>query len=269
MKIVISALHFDWSDIGHCLGRVFAEFGLDGVELSLDKSFARPHCTAADLNELAKLAAARSAYLSGHIWENMAQLGPERGASALLSWLEICKRTGLSALIMHGGSFPDRAEGIQRTAAALDAVADRFFEAGVELYAENHYAFDYKSCNELFSEPWEFRQILGRHPNIGFCFDTGHGNMTRNSKQLLRELAGFLRYVHLADNHGTDDDHCPYGTGTVEWPEIFGLLRQLEFDGVFCIEFPVRHDEAPLRACVTALLEKVSFNANPRRGAKA
>lgn len=259
MKIIISALHFEWADIAHCLSRVRGEFGLDGVEFSFEHSFARPHCTKEDLSDLRRRAGRHGLQLSAHIWENIAMLGPERGAESLVSWLGPCADTGVKAVVVHGGSWPDRAEGIARTRAALDAAAGEFLKAGVELYFENHYGFDYKSCNELFSEPWEFAQILGRSPNIGFCFDTGHGNMTGNSAALISELAPFLRYAHLADNHGVDDDHCPYGMGTVPWPGILALLRDTGFDGTFCVEFPVRDNTAPFYECLRALRE--TFNA--------
>ena len=35
-----------------------------------------------------------------------------------------------------------------------------FGRAGVVLNLENHYAYDYRNCRELFSEPWEFRELV-------------------------------------------------------------------------------------------------------------
>jgi sugar phosphate isomerase/epimerase len=254
MAIVISALHFAWKDLGDCFRRVRTEFGLDGVELSWHRSFVRPHCTEADFAEIPALAGGAMLELSAHIWEDPAQLGPEKAASALGFWLERCTATGVRTLVLHGGAWPHREEGLERTREALLAVQPAALAAGVTLCLENHYAYDYRQCHELLSEPWEFHRVLGpAAPGTGFCFDTGHGHMTRNGETLIRELAPRLQYVHLADNHGEHDDHCGFRQGTVPWDVYLETLREVGFRGPFCIEFPVRNDLGPFHACVKEL----------------
>lgn len=250
MKTVISALHFNWRDISDCLRTATDDFGLDGVELSWHETFSRPHCTQADLAALAcseRASAARSA----HIWENIAEAPDSLVSSSLLRWLAWCQQTDTTDLIIHGGSYGNQREGIARAKRVFESVLPAFERARVTLNLENHYAYTYRGCNELFSEPWEFLEVLTLDsPSLKFCFDTGHGNMTRNSAELLEALAPWLNYVHLADNHGVDDDHLAYGEGTVAWDDIFTRLRALRFDGVVCVEFPVRSDRAPFDACM-------------------
>ncbi len=251
MQIVISAQHFAWRDMDECLARAISEFGLDGVELSWDESFTRPHCTREDLDRLAALRGHHGARLSAHIWSNLAESDPAAALDALLNWLRLCDRTGVGDLVIHGGSYADRTEGIARTRRVLERALPSFERQRVVLNLENHYAYDYRDGRELFSEPWEFREVLALDsPALKFCFDTGHGNMTGNSATLLDELAPWLHYIHLADNRGRDDDHLPYGQGTVAWQTVFAQLRKLAFDGVFCVEYPVREDSAPFQACV-------------------
>lgn len=257
MHIVISALHFDWDRLTECLARARGELGLDGVELSWHASFARPHCTAADFAELRRPAGREGLALSAHLWENLALLGRDRAVAALRVWLERCPETGVGTLILHGGSWPDQREGLQRTRDILAESLPLAQAAGVTLCLENHYAFDYQACHELLSEPWEFREVLRADcPTLAFCFDTGHGHMTRNGAALIRELAPYLHYVHLADNHGEHDDHCGFRQGTVPWDEYFDTLACAGFDGCFCVEFPVRADHASFRACVGELRER-------------
>lgn len=254
MRYVISALHFVWPDIPACLGRVRDEFGLDGVELSWHRSFTRPHCTVADMAELRRGRDGHGLHLSAHLWENLAQLGPVHAVDAVRFWLDACPETGVDTLVIHGGSWPDQAEGIRRTRGIFQSVLPLARSAGVTLCLENHYAFAYRGCQELFSEPWEFREVFGAQtPELGFCFDTGHGHMTRNGDALIGELGPFLRYVHLADNHGEHDDHCAFRLGSVPWDRYFTALRAAGFAGVFCVEFPVRDDTAPFRACLAEL----------------
>lgn len=251
MQRVISALHFVWHDIHECLARSRDEFGLDGVELSLNSSFQRPHCTREDLSELRRTPLPETMHLSAHIWENLALLDIDAGESALLNWLSVCEEQGLSDLVIHGGSHEDRREGIRRTRQVLQRVLPRFEAAGVVLNLENHYAFSYRDCHELFSEPWEFREILSLDsPSLKVCYDTGHANMTGNDRELLTELAPWLNYVHLADNHGIHDDHCMFREGTVNWDLVFDSLRSSGFAGTICVEFPVRDNPVPFRECM-------------------
>jgi len=254
MKIVISALHFAWQEMEQCLSRVSGEFGLDGVELSWHASFARPHCTREDLAVLARQRGRTGLVLDAHIWEDLARLGSGPAEQALLKWLECCRQTGVSGLVIHGGSRPDRREGVAVTRRILDGVLGQFERAGVALKLENHYAYEYRDCQELFSEPWEFLEVFALDsPALRFCFDTGHGHMTRNGEELLRQLAPWLTHVHLADNHGEHDDHCGFRQGTVPWDAYWLALREIRFDGTFCVEFPVRDDQAPFRRCTAEL----------------
>lgn len=255
MNIIISALHFDWTGIEDCLERATGELALDGVELSFDDSFAHPHCTRADMEWLAARHAAEKPALSAHIWENPGQGDENEAGDRLLRWLEAARRIGARNLVMHGGSFPDRREGVARVRRIMARVLPSFEKAGVVVNLENHYAYDYRNCRELFSEPWEFLEVLSLDsPSLRFCFDTGHGNMTRNSVTLLRELRPWLNHVHLADNLGRDDDHLMYRQGTVEWDLLFDELRAMRFAGTFCVEFPVREEQSPFRRCRAELL---------------
>lgn len=250
---VISALHFAWESPQECLDRAVGEFGLDGIELSLSPAFRRPHCTVEDVAWW-EAREAGGCHLSAHIWENLAQLGVERGEAALLAWLPYCQRMGIGNLILHGGSHADQGEGIRITRQTLATVLPDFERAGVVLNLENHYPYAYRNCQELFSEAWEFREVLGLDsPSLRFCFDTGHGNMAGNGVELIRDLAPWLAYVHLADNGGVDDDHCGFRQGTTDWDGYFAALREIGFQGTYCVEFPVRGDHKPFRQCLREL----------------
>lgn len=254
MKIVISALHFSWPDIPACLNVASRDLGLDGVELSWSENGRRPHCTREDIAALAAIPVTPALARSTHIWEDLAALDLAPACDALLRWLETAAKTGVTDFVIHGGSHPDQKEGIARVRRVLERVLPAFERAGVVLNLENHYPFAYRACHELFSEPWEFLEVLPRNsPSLRFCFDTGHGNMSRNSTELLTTLAPWLNYVHLADNHGVDDDHVGYGQGTVDWPGVFDTLRQIGYDRRLCVEFPVRDDLAPFHACVAEI----------------
>jgi len=266
VRIVISALHFEWDSLERCLSRAGEEFGLDGVEMSFHHCMVRPHCTGEDMERVRALAEDAGLALSAHIWENLAELGPMRGEQQLLDWVKVCEKTGVANLVIHGGSYPDRKEGLERVRELLGRVMVRFERSGVALNLENHYPYDYEGCQELFSEPWEFIDLFEAldSPALKFCLDTGHGNMAGNNVELVRGLHRHLAYVHLADNHGEHDDHCPYEEGTVDWEGVFSALLDEGFDGTFCIEFPVRAERRPFERCVRELRKRFGNRAAQR-----
>ena len=251
MKTIISSLHFNWTDMETCLTFSKNKFGMDGVELSFHESFAHPHCTKEDIAAIRKINEPLEMHLFAHIWEDIAKLG-EKAVKLLLAWADICKETGAEGLIIHGGSFPNRKEGISRTRRVLEQVIPDFEKSGLVLYLENHYAYDWNNCNELFSEPWEFVELFTEieSDSLKFCFDAGHGNLTENSNQLITELAEYLHHIHLADNYGEKDDHCGYKDGSVAWDSFWNIMEEIKFNGTFCIEFPVRENLVPFSKCI-------------------
>jgi sugar phosphate isomerase/epimerase len=141
MHRVISALHFDWRDIPHCLDRATRELGLDGVELSWHDSFARPHCTREDCAALARLPAGHGTVLSAHIWDDLPALGPWLAEQSLRRWLDLCEHTGVRELVLHGGTHEDRRAGVELMRGILGRSLPDFEQAGVVLNLENHYAW--------------------------------------------------------------------------------------------------------------------------------
>lgn len=251
MKTTISALHFKWDSMEECLDRVKNEFHIDGVELSFCNGAEHPHCTKADIANVRRINEKFEASLYAHIWENPAKLDHEKAVESLLAWAECGQRTGVKGFVIHGGSYPDRKEGIGRVRRVFEKVLPAYEKAGIALCIENHYAYDYRNCQELFSEVWEFEEVFSlESPALKFCFDTGHGHLTKNTKELLTKLGRYLAHVHLADNHGTDDDHVPYKTGTVDWPLVWQTLKSIGFNGTFCVEFPVFENTAPFIDCL-------------------
>ena len=260
MKLVVSALHFPWDTLPDCMRIARDELGLDGVELSWHTGAQRPHCTDEDMKQIR--AESDGMHISAHIWENLAKLETHAAVAALTHWIAKCVDTGATDLVIHGGSFPNQHEGILRVRRALEQALPVCEREGVTLNLENHYAYDYRECCELFSTPEEFMEVFSLDSaSLRFCFDTGHGHMTRNGEQLVRDLAPWLNYVHLADCHGVHDDHCMYREGTVPWDALFAAMVEIGYDGVFCVEFPVREDRQPFHDCIRDLRNR--FHPKP------
>lgn len=70
------------------------------------------------------------------------------------------------------------------------------------------------------------------HPRIGVLFDTFHANIEeKDIAAAYRSLGHYLKHVHLCEN-----DRGTPGSGHIDWPGVFGALRDLKYDGWLTIE---------------------------------
>jgi D-psicose/D-tagatose/L-ribulose 3-epimerase len=70
------------------------------------------------------------------------------------------------------------------------------------------------------------------NPRVGILFDTFHANIEeKNVPNAYRRLGRHLKHVHTCEN-----DRGTPGTGHVDWPGVFGALREMKYDGWLTIE---------------------------------
>ncbi len=255
-QVTISALHYEWETPEEAFDRCLNEFGLDGIEFSIHEGAGRPHLLESEYDRVAELAAAWHLLLSGHVWGDLAQLGAEAAVAQLHSWLALARHLRFRYLVVHGGTSDDRQAGLNLMCDVLGEVADDYAAADVTLCIENHYAWEYADCHELFGVADELAELFGRvrSPGLGFCLDYGHSHMTGNTHELLQAVGHRLVYTHLADNMGEHDDHLAFGEGTVPWLEVLTATRDIGYRGPFTVEFPVRDGHLkPLHHCLDTI----------------
>lgn len=253
MKTSISALHFDWNDVAECFEKAGEQWGLDGVEFSFFSGLERPHCTAEDFRRIRPEARKHGiTAMTGHVWEDPAQLGPVLGPPAILRWLEACTYAGIKGMIIHGGTYPDQRVGLRRVRKVIEKVIGRFEQEGVVLNLENVRGATKETGLQLFSQAWEFAELMDAidSPALRFCLDTGHANIAGNIEELVYQFGPRLNHIHLHDNRGREDEHLPYARGTIDWRGLFALLNEAGFNGTFCIEFRVEGRRGPFQACM-------------------
>jgi len=255
--ILISALHYEWRTLDEAFDRCREEFGLDGIEFSVCEGAGRPHLIDGEYGRAAALGRAYGLRLSGHVWGDLPGLGAEGAVEQLRAWLGIAREAAFGQVIVHGGSCDDRAVGLALMGEVFAEVADEYAAADVVLCVENHYAWEYHDCHELYGTAEEFEDLLARveSPGLGFCLDYGHSHMSGNTLELLERVGRRLTYTHLADNLGEHDDHLMFGEGTVPWREVLTATRELGCRGPLTIEFSVRESAEGLRRCVEMVRE--------------
>lgn len=73
-------------------------------------------------------------------------------------------------------------------------------------------------------------------PNLGFCYDSSHDNISWVFKKKAIEKWGHLLVTtHISDNLGLVDDHFLPGKGSIDWPETMREIPE-SYRGVLLLE---------------------------------
>jgi len=237
--IGVSSLHYVW----HTLEEAFCR----AKELSFALIEFSTTCLAPeDYEACGRLAEETGMQLSLHAWGNLAAMSLEEALQELKGLQEACAQMQARYLIMHLGTHIDRARGLRHIVEIGTRMAPAFEKSGLLLCLENHYPYEYKGLNELGGTPEDFIYLFSHisSPAVRFCLDFGHSHMAQNTEAFLVQLAPYLAYVHIADNHGEHDEHLAAGDGTIDWPSVLARTLQLGFRGPFVLEFPELNDPA-------------------------
>lgn len=148
---------------------------------------------------------------------------------------------GQGHLIMHiphlSDTFTEKENALQRAEfqqviRSLDELVPELERDGVRLALEN-----------MPNDTWELlEQAVNRYPEnvVGFCYDSGHGNIKHSQMAMLEKNKSRLYALHLNDNNGCDDLHQPPFTGTVNWDELANIIGTSAYSGPLNFEITTR-----------------------------
>ncbi len=179
------------------------------------------------------------------MWEGPADVA-EIGTQQLIDCIRNCAKHEVPVVVAHTYiGFDDKPhivtqEGLERYQRLLRAAEG----TGVTVAFEN-------------TEGEEFLEALfknfGDHPNIGFCWDSGHECCYNHSQDMLGQYGKHLCATHLNDNLGImdytgklcskDDLHLIPFDGITDWTELTARLAATGFDGPLTFELK-RHARA-------------------------
>lgn len=212
---------------------------------------------------------------AAQMWEGPDEAA-EAGTDLLVSCIEDCARHEVPVVVSHVYiGFEDKphiitSKGLDRFGRVLRAAEG----TGVKVAFENTEGEEFLAA--LFEN-------FGSHPNIGFCWDSGHEMCYNHSQDLLAKYGKYICATHLNDNagikdytgiaHPADDLHLPPFDGIADWSDAMMRLAATGFDGPLTFELkrharPGRHEtdrymrvpleeylaDCYIRACRTALL---------------
>lgn len=135
-----------------------------------------------------------------------------------------------SRLGRYGQPVSER--GRANSVAAIAELADRARESGITIGLEFCNRYETNVLNTT-AQTLEFIADVGR-PNVMAHLDTYHMNIEEASfRDAVHAAArsGRLGYVHVGESH-----RGKLGTGSIPWPEFFGALREVGYDGTVTFE---------------------------------
>ena len=161
--------------------------------------------------------------------------------------LKLCQYAGCPRLVIHG--FSRQVEDCvlndndihianMKLYASLIPTA---LETGVMILLENLFTTDVAHGRKYAgtcSDPYDaiayidtLNEMAGSEC-FGFCFDTGHLNLTNGYMQeYVEKLGKRIKALHIHDNNGITDLHLSPYSGTIRWEDFYGALKSIGYNG--------------------------------------
>ena len=179
--------------------------------------------------------------------------------------LNFCRIFGVTTLAFHTGNTTNHIFG-------SDLTLDDYYKALIEALEELLPVAE--KCNVIIAlenqwTPLNHSSVLLQvmeyfnSPNLGLCYDSGHGNLTEKGataerscvparwkelgvpvkweENLIEKFQPWLVNCHLTDNFGMTDEHLLPGKGNVDWSRIKRVLAGAE--RLHCIQNECRLPE--------------------------
>jgi sugar phosphate isomerase/epimerase len=172
-------------------------------------------------------------------WFSVLEYQREAGVELVKNRIEMTSELGGDAVVMHipsgiNNQNPPVAM-LNSLRRSLDDLEPYALNRNIRIAIEHMPVDNFKSIKKLFEE---YSQDF-----LGFCYDTGHGNMGKgNGFKFLEELKERLICIHMHDNDGTGDQHMIPTKGTIEWPVFMKLLKASSYNKALNAEV-FNHDE--------------------------
>lgn len=106
---------------------------------------------------------------------------------------------------------------------ALENMSDKFSRCGGVYCAHLEDLIDL--CDSFHSE------------RVGICWDTGHAHLQGvDQRACLNQIGSRLKCLHIQDSDGRTDQHTAPFYGSIDWNEVIGGLRDIQYPGDLTFE---------------------------------
>lgn len=162
--------------------------------------------------------------------------------------LEITAKVGGSWAVLHPVCNPELGEDYDAQLALNHKIFDEVVELadklGIGVCFENMVQFP-GAPYRFAARPEELVALCDSYnlPNVGICWDFGHGNLmvADRHEDVLRLLGKRLKVTHVHDNLGVRDDHFLPFLGTMPWEKLMPVLKEIGYKGSLNLEIGFTH----------------------------
>jgi sugar phosphate isomerase/epimerase len=218
-----------------------AEAGYDYVELMMDGDWSRESLEA-DPERLRTGLTNRDLDLMVHLPFSGFDPGSphphvrQGSVDELAACLHTAGEFGAEKAVVHAESNAwspawDEADRVDRVIDAVEELTAAGDEAGVEVCAEN--------LPRATPSIHEFRRLF-EATDVSMTVDTGHARMdgidAGGIAAMVERNSERISHFHLNDTRVADDEHLPFGAGTIDFDRIFDTLRDADWTGTLSLE---------------------------------
>ena len=192
----------------------------------------------------------------------------DKSIKLIMKTLEYCRSIECPILVLHPngeeGASLKPADSKKNLIDSLTLIVKRAEDLGVNIAIENMIDVKGRRFGSRISHIKEVIESIGS-PSLGICFDTGHVNLFADPNISMEgeifEAGEHLMTLHV-HNNGMKDEHKPPGDGNINWSQVIGALKKVNYMGVFMMEVHESDDpDVTAKRCLE-VVTKMIVNAN-------
>lgn len=167
-------------------------------------------------------------------WSSLSEEERKKGVELIRNRVDLTSRLDGDAIVLHSWwNDQDAAEvmkRIDRLKKSLAELEDYCRVRKIKIALENSFQGDasFDIIEELFRD-FDFGYL-------GFCWDTGHSNLTEGTINRADKIKDRLCVLHVHDNNGKSDQHRIPFSGTVDWKRAVEIIAASPYDKPFSLE---------------------------------
>lgn len=167
-------------------------------------------------------------------WTSPSEPSRQAGIELVRNRIQLAGELGASAIVLHAEAEPNDEFGgsayLDRVDRAIELLRPDMQRYNVRIAVENIFL-------PVGNLPVLHAILLRTDPSlVGFCYDSGHGQITGGGLEFLEAHRDRLIALHLHDNDGKEDRHRLPGNGTVDWPRLLRIIADSPYRGPMTME---------------------------------
>ena len=140
---------------------------------------------------------------------------------------------GIKTFVLHPStpvteSMP-RQERKQNAMELLDAMAEIAYGEGAVIAVEDMIL----SC--IGNSAQELKELISVNDKLRVCFDVNH-LFNNTHREFVEILGSKIVHTHISDYDFVEERHWFPGEGKINWPEVYGALKSVNYSGVWNYE---------------------------------